>query len=101
VDAAKTGIKHPKMCKVCGDSTYAACTFLCYVPLHFALNQGSVTGKKCYFLWHDDTFFGLAKDNCGLLKERKSDWEYPSQAKQRENIKYIQELMKNTDKATK
>jgi hypothetical protein len=57
--------------------------------IHYVSNRGSVAGKKYYFLWHNNIFLGLAKDNCTLINKKKADWEYPSQAKQLENIKYI------------
>jgi hypothetical protein len=89
--AVKTGNKHPKNCKVCGEPCYSECT-LCQSPLHFISQRGSGAGKQCFFQWHDEAFFGLCRDDCALTKKRKSEWEFPSLSKQRENQRYIRHL---------
>ena len=48
VDSMKTGLKHERMCKVCGEKCYSECG-LCKVPLHYVSNRGSSAGKICFF----------------------------------------------------
>jgi hypothetical protein len=91
IASAKTGNKHPKNCKVCGEPAYSECT-LCQVPLHYVTQRGSGAGKQCFFQWHDETFFGLCKEDCTLINKRKAEWEFPTLSKQRENQRFIRAL---------
>lgn len=91
IAAAKTGNKHPKNCKVCGEPAYSECT-LCQVPLHYVTQRGSGAGKQCFFQWHDESFFGLCREDCTLINKRKAEWEFPTLSKQRENQRFIRQL---------
>jgi hypothetical protein len=88
IESVTTGKKHPKTCKACGELCYSECS-LCKVALHFVSKRGSSNGKKCFFQWHDDAFFGLCKGDCSLVNKRKAEWENPSATKIRANQKHI------------
>ena len=39
----------------------------------------------CFFDYHDDCFFGLARADTKVSNIKKSDWVYPTVAKKRQN----------------
>ena len=86
IKSVETSLKHPKACKVCGGDTYSDCN-VCGVPLHFIQTKGKHTGKMCFFDYHNDAIFGLARDDTKLSNAKKSDWAYPSMSKRKENAK--------------
>ena len=86
IKSVETALKHPKACRVCGGDAYSICG-VCGVPLHFIPTKGKHIGKMCFFDYHDDAFFGLAREDTKLTNARKSDWTYPSIAKKKGNAK--------------
>jgi len=82
--------KHPKQCRVCGKECYTECT-LCTpaCPLHYFPNRGSNSGKICFVEWHNRDFFGLARDDCGRVNKRKTDWIAPTSAEKLSNSRRI------------
>ena len=88
IDNTETGIKHGNKCHVCGMMAYSKCK-LCGVFLHFNTTRGEAAGKNCFFQYHDDSFFGLAKCDHAIANIKKSDWKDPSQAAQKKNRDYI------------
>ena len=62
IKSVETALKHPKACKVCGGDAYSMCN-ICGVPLHFIPTKGKHAGKMCFFDYHDDAFFGLARED--------------------------------------
>ena len=86
IKSVETGLKHPKACRVCGGDAYSICK-VCGVPLHFIPSKGQHIGKMCFFDYHNDCFFGLAREDTKLTKAKKSDWVYPTVSKIRENAK--------------
>jgi hypothetical protein len=59
-------------------------------PLHFFPNIGKNMGKNCFLVYHNDNFFGLAVDNCKVMKKRKSDWDPTSAAKKKVQVRHIE-----------
>ena len=94
IKSVETSLKHPKACKVCGGDAYSVCN-VCGVPLHFIPTKGKHAGKMCFFDYHDDAFFGLARDDTKLSNAKKSDWAYPSMSKRKENAKKWKEVEDN------
>ena len=90
--SVKTSLKHPKACKVCGGDAYSTCG-VCGVPLHYMPAKGKHAGMTCFFDYHSDTFFGLARDDTKVNKTKKSEWVYPTVAKKKENAKKIYKLI--------
>ena len=78
----ETGRKHPKKCVVCGEDAHSVCT-ICGKALHLLPQRGPNQGKTCFIEYHSESFFGLAKDDVDVMKIKKKDWEYPSEAKKR------------------
>lgn len=91
IQSMETSAKHPKICKVCGKDSYSVCT-ICDAPLHLMPTKGENKGKLCFFDYHNDAFFGMARDDSAISGTKKSDWCYPSRAKKRENAKSIAKL---------
>ena len=94
IKSAETALKHHKACKVCGGDAYSVCE-VCGVPLHFIPTKGKHVGKMCFFDYHDDSFFGLARKDSKLSNTKKSDWTYPSVSKKKENLKKWNDIQKN------
>ena len=86
IKSVETALKHPKACKVCGGEAYSICG-ICGVPLHFIPSKGKHAGKMCFFDYHDDAFFGLAREDSKMNKSKKSEWAYPTVSKKKENLK--------------
>ena len=86
----KTGQQNAHICVVCGENCYTICT-LCGVWLHPPNNKkGKNKDATCFLDWHNDKFFGLARDDwINLLKKRKGDWEPPNNAKRHAQSRYI------------
>lgn len=84
--SVETSLKHPKACRVCGGDAYSICG-ICNVPLHFMPSKGRHANKTCFIDYHDDCFFGLAREDNKVSKTRKADWVYPTVAKRKENTK--------------
>ena len=87
----ETALKHPKQCRVCGLDAYSICG-LCKAPLHFLPTKGKNCGRTCFFDYHDDCFFGLAREDAKVSDFKKADWVYPSIAKKKENTRTIKSL---------
>ena len=93
----------PLICAWCGEKTYTCCT-ICKdektkkkIPLHYNAQRGSGTGKKCFYHYHDDSMFGLGKNDCSkLLGHRKQDWEPPTAVETAENALHVEELSRQS-----
>ena len=92
VESVQTGKKHPLSCRVCGEQCYSVCG-LCNKPLHFFPNRGKNMGKSCFLEYHNDSFFGLAVEDCKVMQKRKSDWTPPSATKKKVQKRHIDSLM--------
>ena len=86
IKSVETALKRPKARRVCGGDAYSICG-VCGVPLHFLPTKGKHIGKMCFFDYHYDAFFGLAREDTKLTNTKKSDWTYPSIAKKNVNTK--------------
>ena len=54
--------------------------------------RGQSAGRTCFFDYHNDAFFGLARADAGLSKTKNKDWNYPSLPKKRENASIINNM---------
>ena len=86
ITSVETALKHLNACKVCGGEAYSI-SGICGVHLHFIATKGKHAGKICFFDYHDDTFFGLARDDSKMNNTKKSEWAYPAVSKKKENRK--------------
>ena len=41
----------------------------------------------CFFDYHDNAIFGLARDDSKITYTKKSEWIYPIVSKKKENLK--------------
>ena len=94
IKGVKTGNKHPKACKVCGKPAYSTCT-ICNEALHFMPSKGEVAGATCFFDYHNDVFFGMARSDVSIKGISKKQWSYPSASAARENAKLVKEVTKD------
>ena len=88
---AETGDKHGNFCKVFGKVDYYKCS-ICGFYLYLMDNRDQPAGRTCFFDYHNDAFFCLARADAGLSKTKSKDWTYPSLAKNRENIRNINKM---------
>ena len=67
-----TSTDHPKICMVCGGDCYSSCG-ICDTLLHIMPAKGTHSGKRCFFDYHNDAFFGMARSECNLsgIKNQK------------------------------
>ena len=61
-----TRIKHPKLCVVCDLNAYSRCGIY-DEAIHFMPAKGPCIGKKCFFDYHNDAFFGLTKNDSNAM----------------------------------
>ena len=93
-ESLATGQQNAHSCVVCGRDAYAH-DKICGVWLHApATKRGSSRGATCFFDYHNDQFFGLARcDWHQLLGKRKCDWVPPNKAKRVSQSRYICQLV--------
>ena len=87
----ETGNKHGNVLKLCGKVAYSKCS-ICGFYLYFMFNRGQAAGRTCFFDYHYDDLFCLARVDAGLPKTKSKDWTYPSLAKKRYNARNINKL---------
>ena len=74
---------------------YSKCK-ICGVFLHYNTTRGEAAGKNCFFQYHDDAFFGLAKCDHAIANIKKGDWKDPSQSAQKKNRDYITRITRDS-----
>ena len=65
---------------MCGGNDYLVCG-TCGVALNFLTQKGDHKGKQCFFDYHNDDFFGLARDDRNISDVKNYEWAYPSSSK--------------------
>ena len=87
-----------RVCAWCGEPAYTMCT-KCKddngkpVVLHYNSKGGKGKGMQCFYQYHNDSCFGLGKnDKTLLLKGKKTDWEPPTAENIAENAKHISNI---------
>ena len=94
----------PLVCAWCGEKTYTCCT-ICKdekskkkIPLHYNARSGVGQGRQCFYHYHNDSMFGLGKNDCSkLLGHKKGDWTHPNAAEVGINSIHIAELSKDAN----
>ena len=79
------------MLKLSGKVAYSKCS-ICGFYLYFMFNRGQASGRTCFFEYHNDDLFFLARADAGLTKTKVKDWPYPSLAKKIYNARNINKL---------
>ena len=82
-----------RVCFVCGGRTSKSCT-KCGVALHLLPPEGKQTKISCFMLYHNTGFFGLARQDCGIVRRRRRDWEFPSQEEMQLNSQQMRQIHK-------
>jgi len=62
------------------------------VALH-GLNSISKNAEHCFIDYHNDGFFGLARDDCALVNTLQCSWRQPTAALRRRNAAHVANLM--------
>ena len=96
-------ITKPLVCAWCGHPTYTCCT-ICKdektkkkIPLHYNARNGVGKGMKCFYHYHNDSMFGLGKnDSSKLLGLKKGDWEPPNNEEVSWNTQHVEEQLAAT-----
>ena len=90
-------VSKSRICAWCGEPTYTLCG-KCKddngkaVPLHYN-PKGARKGALCFYRYHNDSCFGLGKnDSSLLLKGKKSDWTPPTADDIAENAEHMSNL---------
>lgn len=90
-------VSKSRVCAWCGEPSYTLCG-KCkdengkQIPLHYN-PKGARKGAQCFYHYHNDTCFGLGKNDCSLLlKGKKGDWEPPSTDDIAENAQHVSNL---------
>ena len=90
--------KKSRVCMCCGKPAYTLCR-KCkdesrrLVALHYNSKGGKGKGLICFYHYHNDSCFGLGKnDSTLLLKGKKGDWEPPSVDDITENAMHVRDL---------
>ena len=54
--------------------------------------------QSCFAHYHNESFFGLAKEDCRLVRKNQGNWSAPSNANVRNNRRYVQQLQSHEDR---
>lgn len=66
------------VCVVCSGKT-SKCCIKCGKALHMGPPEGDNDTKvSCFTHYHNTSFFGLARDDCRIVRKRQHDWSFPS-----------------------
>ena len=91
--------KYPNICAWCGEQgAYTHCGECMAqtgkkIPLHYNCKSGPGKGLYCFFNYHDDSCFGLGKNDASqLLKQPKWEWKKPTKREVKENQTYIKSI---------
>ena len=92
---------HANVCAWCGEGgAYTHCGECMAqggkkISLHYNCKAGPGKGLYCFYHYHDDSCFGLGKnDTSQLLNQPKWDWKTPTKRAVKENQTYIRDLSK-------
>ena len=80
LNSSETLNKHGNAWKVYDNVAYSK-WYICGVYLNLMSNRGKSAGRTCFFDYHNNTFFGLSREDVGFSKTKSKDWNYPSIAK--------------------
>ena len=71
--------KHERQCAFCGKPAYSRC-MLCMgcPPLHFVPQRGENANSTCFFDYHNDVLFGMARDDHRILYGNVNSWKCPT-----------------------
>jgi len=82
-----------RACVVCGKSTSKHCA-KCNKAMHFTAPEDYDGNTSCFMHFHDAGFFGLARDDCKIVRKRQNDWSFPSKDEQKANSQQMKQMQK-------
>ena len=85
--------KNPRMCCVCGKVRSHYYCVICKKYMCFR-EGNSQTTISCVIDYHNETMFGLCKDDHVLVGKRLSDWKYPNRSEKAANRDHIDDIRK-------
>jgi len=65
------------VCVVCGGNTAKVCS-KCNKAMHMDAPKDSDTTASCFLCHHNTGFFGLGRDDCRIVKRKRSSWTFPT-----------------------
>jgi len=87
-----------RICVVRGVRTSKECS-ICHKALHMSPPEDADTHVSCFMHYHNTGFFGLARDDCRVVRRRQKDWSFPSDQKRTLNSSQMKLIHKqHTDK---
>ena len=66
-----------RVCVVCGART-AKCCGKCDKAMHMSPPDDVDSKVTCFMHYHNTGFFGLARDDCRMVRRKQKDWSFPS-----------------------
>ena len=84
-------VKHLLKCRMCGGECYTKCG-ICKMPCHDDPGRGPFKHLQCFTELHSEAAFGLALQDCHLVKKEKYQWVAPTQEDQDSNRRHIQKI---------
>ena len=85
LNSVDQGKKHPNDCKVFGKPEQSNCV-VCGVNFYVMTNRGQAAGKTFFKIYHNDSFYGMSRDDASTTGITKKDWAHPTEAKKRKKI---------------
>jgi len=65
--------------------------------MHSTVPDGIDTKISCFVEWHNTGFFGLAREDCRMIRKRQKDWQYPTREERELNTTEMKKIHKATD----
>ena len=85
------GLSNDGICNACGLPCFSKCG-ICNVYLHYFPQRGQVVDQLCFLKHHNESFFGLARQDMTLVGKRLRDFKKPNQQCIQINTKHIKKL---------
>jgi len=83
-----------KVCVVCGVNSSKHCG-KCGKAMHIDHGPKETDSNvSCFVHYHDTGFFGLARDDCQIVKRKQKDWTFPSQQQRKINTQQMKIIHK-------
>jgi len=84
-----------RLCVVCGVRTAKYCS-KCGKPMHTSPIEGSDSQVSCFIHYHNTSFFGLAREDCKMVKKRQKDWSFPTEQQRQLNAAQMKQIHKQS-----
>jgi len=82
-----------RVCVVCGERTVKFCG-VCKKAMHSTAPEDCDTKMSCFVEWHNTGFFGLAREDCRMVRKRQRDWQHPTREERTANTHGMKQIHK-------